>query len=117
MKLIIDRSRWLRGNAENSSLLDPSSGHMCCLGFLAKACGASDEVIEEAPGPAEVPTDVKWPVGLVYQNPAVDEKLWWNTEVGKKLMNVNDDEGLNEMIREEKITNLFFSIGIEVEFE
>lgn len=43
LKLVIDRTKWWRGDGPAHSALlsrsEPSRGKMCCLGFLSLACG------------------------------------------------------------------------------
>lgn len=51
LKVVIDRAKWLRGTGNGTLLRDqpgkPDIGKMCCLGFVAKAVGMSDEQITE----------------------------------------------------------------------
>ena len=53
MKLIIDRQNWIRGGRD-SLLRRGSDNKMCCLGFLAKACGFSDNDITGVPTPSHL---------------------------------------------------------------
>lgn len=52
MKLVIDRTRWQRGNpAGSSSLLNHKTGKMCCLGFYALAEGLTKYQIKDMSSP------------------------------------------------------------------
>jgi len=52
MDLIIDRSKWLRGEgSQRSKLLREEDGKMCCLGFYALACGLTPEQIKGVSSP------------------------------------------------------------------
>src|SRR3954462_4130148 len=41
----VKRSKWHRGQGAKGSKLLRDDGTMCCVGFLSKACGASDAEI------------------------------------------------------------------------
>lgn len=44
MKVIIDRTKWYRGQGSiGSSLLRPTDQKMCCVGFFGKACNINDD--------------------------------------------------------------------------
>ena len=119
MKLIIDRSKWLRGEgAEKSALLRPEDGKLCCLGFYAQVCGIEAEAMSGASTPTDVPDhDGMW-------GPSAD---WlFDHEYGDvsadchRLMKCNDyfsifDE-INEEDRERDIAAIFAQYGVEVEF-
>lgn len=106
-KLSIIRSKWLRG--ETHSRLLREDGKMCCLGFLARACGATEGQIREKSTPSET-TRVRWPAGMV------------NKEVGDTcstvmLMEVNDAIHKDHKKRERSIKRLFKrKFNIEVKF-
>jgi hypothetical protein len=105
---VVDRKTWLRGSL--SAELLTTDGTRCCVGFLAKEMGVSDddmrhcqvlhEVIEDAesslPGPLRSPSMV----------------------VGNDNIYVaNDDHQVSDTAREARLTELFAAIGIEVRFE
>jgi len=48
------RSKWFRGNHRGSMLLRPTDGRMCCMGFYALACGATEDQISELRSLAEL---------------------------------------------------------------
>ena len=107
MRLTISRERWLRGEPNESWLLRPEDRKMCCLGFLALACGATEEQITERATPMSVHS---FPVAA---HPVFSQLLRGkdNAVIAKQLMTTNDDNP-----NEEKLTTLFWQIGVDVEF-
>lgn len=143
MKFTIDRKYWIRGTGGKGSTLLRSchteEKEMCCLGFFAKALGHEDEVLTSRATPEDVcpnaPEHNLFPEKFVDR--ASDGQLFENggtlrnTRVTLELMAVNDGHAredcimpslasstvvTNEADREDKITKLFASVGIEVEF-
>lgn len=103
MKLVIDRSRWLRGESSRNSFLKRSGdGRMCCLGFLGKACGYIERELEDRETPATITDKSKWPASL--------------GRIDGELMNVNDTYYLDDATRENNLRQLFNQIGIDLEF-
>ena len=50
----IDRATWLHGEgADNSYLLRPTDGKMCCLGHYLKAVGIEEEAITSVDTPCQ----------------------------------------------------------------
>lgn len=114
MKLVIDRSKWLRGEGwEQSALLRRSDEKMCCLGFLGEACGVSRISMLGKGSPRRLDKEEKalYPTALI-----VD----YNTENGLspmgELMMINDDPNLSEETRESLIIDRMSTFDIEVEF-
>lgn len=113
MKLVIDRNRWLRGEASESYpsesyLLRSSDGKMCCLGFLALACGARPEDITNVRTPDQALQACSWPAGLIGSREFEDRC--------DDLMNSNDESSLRDDVRERIISERMAEIGVEVEF-
>lgn len=122
MRLVIDRSKWAVGTYKGAGsfsqgvLLEPETGKMCCLGFLAKACGASDADIGNYGMPSDVAivkpnAGIQWPDGII---DADDREVMRDTCITNRLAQRNDhikDEG-----REDDIAALFAEVGVEVEF-
>lgn len=110
MKLVIDRSRWLRGEGdEDSFLLRPRDCRMCCLGFFGRALGAAEETINDHEAPYFA-RGVNWPEWVF----TADRR--GHTGDIRALMDINDDESLGESIRESRIAEIFARHGITVEF-
>jgi hypothetical protein len=107
-KLTIDRALWLHGEGHDvSRLLRETDGKMCCLGFLALACGAKRRDILDEASP-QYAKEVKWPSGLLDADGDADGTL--------KLMQDNDDEHLRSDSRERKIRSGLKKLGFEVLF-
>jgi hypothetical protein len=107
LKLTIDRKKWLHGEGSTvSKLLRRSDSKMCCLGFLAKSLGASDESILDYTGPS-CTSKIPWPAPLIHTHQG---------SLSDTMIRVNDQIGKVEEERESELITLFQSIGIEVEF-
>lgn len=134
MKLIIDRSMWLRGEgSDKSKLLRGCDGKMCCLGFYAKALGYKDQDIFEEAEPEDTidrssaEPQSKWPEWAVKVEPDKEyledpeayeepEPEVCQTNIIGSLMAYNDDHGLEESSREYHVGSIFRRHGVEVEF-
>lgn len=121
-KFVIERDRWLRGDEENSRLLRPSDGKMCCLGFYGLACGLSEERILDVGEPCELSRAFPdWLVENVPNDwnaryPDEPELLTHNTGAASSLMSDNDSTEIDDSERERRITETFAFHGVEVEF-
>jgi hypothetical protein len=116
MKLVIDRSKWLRGEgSDDSYLLRNEDGKLCCLGFYAQACGLETEAITNVATPAQVPK---------YANIWGDGACWLFDESNvsstcNDLMMINDEKLPffdSEKEREEQVAAIFAKHGVQVEF-
>ena len=110
IKFTVWRGKWLRGNSQRSALL-VENGCMCCLGFLAKTLGATDELIDGHGTPEEVRA-IPWPESLVAQGELKCE----DTEVCMSIVYANDDDGYADDERESHLRDLFARAGIDIEF-
>lgn len=112
MKLTIQRSIWYRGHGGHSSRLRQQNGTMCCLGFLGLACGIPAEALEDQARPRELTPEQrkKWPAGLLCEDLSED------SATAVRLMLSNDAHSLTGAKREKKLTALFETIDIQVEF-
>lgn len=115
-KLIIDRSRWYRGQGGEGSGLLLGNGHMCCLGFHALACGYTEEEIDGK----------QYPNALRYQVDRISHPAQWlfdrspslaGTRWESALAAINDTREVDDAIREAWLIEGFRVLGdIEVEF-
>lgn len=109
LKLVIKRSKWLRGEGGDCSyLLRKSDKKMCCLGFLALACGYTRKNISGYAEPTCL-VDNKFPLGLI------DEK-GRSTPKCNSLMDINDSETFTDSVRELELKILFKKINVRVQF-
>lgn len=114
LKLIIERSKWLRGgNGEDSLLRSPESGKMCCLGFLALQCGYSTKDINGIATPESIGKKSKFIPGLVEYN---HYNTLGNTNLCNKLMYINDAYRITESQREKRLTTWFKYLEVDVSF-
>lgn len=138
-KVVVDRSKWLRGEgALNSFLLRESDGKMCCLGFVLKqAYDKTDEDLcqfkapsctrkSQADGTRVVEISQRPGRGTPLLSPEGDEEV----ESISKAMEINDIDlrkidfslagGLclmdSEETREKRLIELLGNVGIELEF-
>lgn len=114
-QLVIDRSIWLHGEGvEDSMLLRPSDGKMCCIGiYLHTVCGVPKEELREVRMPgAAVPVEAQWLHNVVEGGYVVTAN-----KVGTELAEVNDWGTIDQTWRERKVTALFRDFGgIDVTF-
>ena len=107
IKFTVDRARWVNGSTSdhmgNSALLN-EEGNMCCVGFLALACGLTEKQINLEP--AFICVSQSAQRGRKRVIDAVEESDVYVT---------NDDHG-NARSRERKLTRLFRKIGVDVKF-
>lgn len=135
--LTINRNRWFRGRGSDGSQLLTDEGQMCCLGFLARACGIPANEILDRATPEElfdhdayplVEGDPRW-YKKVEQSPFIelvgDLHTPDNSDICEKLMEVNDSlsdecpdysDGISERVREKTIKQLMRKIGIKVTY-
>lgn len=116
MKVIIDRTKWIRGNPAKSALL--VDGKMCCLGFHALACGYTNEQMEGVRTPMSLMSQShvnNYPVNMAHIMP-MGELEKGNTVW--QLMHINDDPDIDvtDAMREQEIIELGKQIDIEFEF-
>lgn len=114
IKLTIERSKWLRGGGDDAFLLN-LDGKMCCLGFLGKVCGYEDSAIRLYTSPATLSNPELFPQAF---NPCLNDRFLINvnTKLVDELIDVNDSESISEQERENRITELMLSGGVEVIF-
>jgi hypothetical protein len=122
-EFVIDRSKWLRGEgSEDSVLLREEDGKMCCLGQYCLFKGlapsslqgnrtAENIVNHRRRGYKLVPA---WLVAL-HLNPTLPDKMK-ASELALKLMRTNDDAVIKDADREATLTILFAEAGIHVTF-
>ena len=132
-KLVIDRSRWARGGINGDPRLLNKDGCMCCLGFLALACGIPEDDIRDKGEPSETLVEYdeasdefterpgmlnRWPSALFEESqvPKYAEPHKTDSELCTNIMVANDEEELG-VDRETALTDLFADgLGWELEF-
>jgi hypothetical protein len=92
--LVIKESRWIHFGSNQTSMLyakkrpTDRTGNMCCLGFLAQACGAKASQINGRCAPSNVP-DIQWPKGVLKGHQDFDTHMEDSQWTGK-AMSIND---------------------------
>lgn len=117
----ITRKDWLVGEPSSQSRLYRSAdGKKCCLGFAALASGYSVQEIRDRPSPYSV---ISHHPGLPLKKGIFPRLVDWNGSlpITGDLMDVNDEtiysEGMTIVERECRISWLFASIDVDVEFK
>lgn len=117
----IKRSKWLRGEKDDSALLRERDRKQCCLGIYLEACGAPLELMNGVPTPSDL-ADCDVPEWLVREESDFD----WDAEpvtrtvdsdLTDRLVAVNDSPDLADPDREAAIAARFQEVGITVRFE
>ncbi len=119
MKLVIDRKKWLRGDGRDSYLIRPSDGKQCCLGFLGLACGYEPADLHARLSPLstfESEKDNKWCIPVGNKDAATNGEEM-HSAIILELTRINDHMYMKDNDREEKLTEAFASVGVEVTFE
>lgn len=107
LNVIVDRSRWLRGEGEKRSLLlRTTDDKMCCLGF---ACLAAGHTIEEI-------SDMATPSELAREREVIVLLPDYKSVVMGDVMSVNDGERYEEDEREAYIAEQLATLGIAMTF-
>jgi len=106
MKFIVERKTWFRGKGAEESRLLRNDGTRCCIGFVGKQCGVTDEemlnrsVIKRVsePGLKGFP---EW----MYEMRKIDDAYTWN-----------DTTDYTDQEREARLIAVFAKHGDEIEF-
>ena len=99
--LRINRKRWWRGQgSDESNLRGTTDGKQCCVGFYARACGATVEEIR-----------AKATLQCLSEEFGKHENE--NSSTFSDLYEVNDDQELTSRDRERKIRQLFKDLGVK----
>jgi hypothetical protein len=125
-EVTISRAQWGRGRAHGSALKRANDGKMCCLGFIAKLAGFTDEEITACPYPSKLfayeytpSSDAEGGVSELARVPGpahgkpvpeIFEALLQNhgptnTWLAAQLAVVNDDPNISDTEREQRLTH------------
>lgn len=117
MKILeIDRRTWLRGEGGDCSmLLRPKDKKMCCLGFLCLHQGVTEDVIEAISSPADlIGQENRDKVSFLIND---DNFIVDNVNLVNLAIDINDDdENLDNEIRERMLRRVFKEWGIDLVF-
>lgn len=123
-KLTIKRSEWGRGGRGGAPCLSNGSEaenpNRCCLGFVGLAIGLTDDQMKFNISPGAMHKS-PWPEFLMNRKWSDGEAeagfSIYTSDVGSKLMNINDNTMISDEEREARITEIFAANGVEVVFE
>lgn len=120
-KFTVVRKRWARG-VNSGPLYSQDSQNMCCLGFLARECGAnirdgSKNSIRNLGFIYEAP-HVAWPQKLKPVTKTDGEGAYLaDSDLASKIIDVNDDDSIGDAKRERELKKLFEKADVEIVFE
>lgn len=124
-KLVIERSKWYRGQTSKESLLRRAvDSQMCCLGFLCLSYGLTEEQINEEPDPSSIAelasiTPAEWLFEFGTDINSDDCSLAMRINDRKAGLPRSEQEEVfikDEADRERQLTKLFAKHDIQVEF-
>lgn len=122
MKLKIDRKYWMRGTGEG---MLSDGQQMCCLGFLGKACGINDTMLNGMGNPSDLRDGASknkrfWDL---MSAPLVEKRSLGKignghicTSVEDVFIQINDSQRIKDPRREDLLISEFAKVGVEVEF-
>lgn len=110
MKVKVYRDSWSRGTY--SKLLD-EKGKMCCLGFVCKTLGVTDEEMLDVIAPDCIADTGK--VGPLIEGEHEDEIV--NTEWVTDAVDINDADDIDDTEREADLLRLCERADAPVQFE
>lgn len=108
--VVVDRSRWYRGQSSKDSRLLREDGQMCCLGFACLALGASRDDIFNRSRPAQLTGSV---ARLFVSGHG---GIWTDATDAADAMRTNDDKFLDEPERERRIIGMGRRLGLAFVF-
>lgn len=118
-KVRVDRKRWLRGGINpkgnnTTSMLCNDDGCRCCLGF---ALGQLHRITKAGMINLGHPEDVlNKPDGIFTTTVLLNVGDIVNTRFTEQCIDINDNDGISDKMREYKLKRKFASQGIELEF-
>ncbi len=103
------------GKSDESCLLAPANGRMCCLGFAAKKAGLTNAEIKGKDTPAALKGKIRAKMKRVF--PWLYDDAYNNSETANVLMGVNDDKYMTLTQKKKIIKETFAEHDWEVEFD
>jgi hypothetical protein len=119
MEFVVKRSEWYRGQGSTfSRLLRDEDQKKCCLGFLAQTCGYSEHEIEDKGYFNDLDDTSKIPdFFFAGEFKFRDVVKRYNSRFADEVAFINDDRNISNAQREQALTDLFATQGIQVKFE
>ena len=111
LDVIVSKKRWCRGlGCVRSALLCETSGKMCCIGFMARACGLKPKNIRGMAGLEDLPADAQNKSPLI--KTAVENKEEHLTDAYM----INDSEALTDKERIKALKPIGRKLGVNFTF-
>lgn len=109
LNFTVERSKWLRGSRGPDdgvvtvvSRLQNRDGHMCCMGFYARARGGEQCTLALADHLSYLPSEIELELA--------------DNDLMNKIYSVNDNPSISDKEREASLTELLALCGVGVEF-
>lgn len=114
MKYTVDRQTWHRGE-KYSRLLTPV-GKRCCLGFVGKQRGYSDNELYGLAAPSSLDDYSKWPKWFFEQEEVFGVTEYNMTDDVNICISINDTLNTTDEFKEVQLKEIFALHGDEIEF-
>lgn len=111
--LTIERSKWIRGDAFDTALLN-DNGKMCCLGFDAIACGLPAALIDGRGNPDGIDDRAleNFPDYLKSRRFIADDfGITRQSAIVDRAIKHNDDNDIDDEAREHLVRNDLIALG------
>lgn len=116
MNVIISRSHWLRAEGPMEGVFCDGDGNYCAMGFVFKAAGMPDAIMERKGSLLEMPeADVRKYVPSVFIEDLKEYGVCSSKLTGH-ITNVNDDPTISDAEREHDIALFLNNAGLDVTF-
>ncbi len=121
IKVTVHESNWYRGRGGDESRLllagsynnDSHEGKMCCIGFLARACGVEDQEMLDVPatdGLDNVPEGMGWMVEYGSEGECM------SSDEANRIYAMNDRDDISDVERKSELKRLLAAHGVDMEF-
>lgn len=111
----VSRKKWKRGGANDTSLLT-ETGQKCCLGFVCKQVGAKTDSLYQVTEPCCIASSNDFDVfpvirelvklKLLNHGTPYSKDNFRNSEMCRRLIDVNDNDAIRGKEREKKLNNI-----------
>lgn len=112
--VVVSRKKWLRGEGEGF-LFRSDDKKMCCLGFMCKAAGATEQDMENLSVPSELYERKQIEAGFCLKD-STNLDFSCNDDWIFEAVNYNDRSDITRDEREKHLKRVFNQQGISVKF-
>jgi hypothetical protein len=107
----VQRSKWLRGEGEDASMLLRNDGKMCCLGQVCQQLGFSNEQMLTQENPSHLKSQIEGLTEACTYREGVTDSYHC-----REMMQVNDDTLSEDKDREQALCDLATEAGFSLQF-